>query len=76
MVQLTSYFHHNTISVRETFPEGLVKIRQYDVILRHMTSFSYIFPYCDVIDKNADVSKNNDAMIKVRIEIESCYVTL
>ena len=57
MVQMTSYFHHNFMSIRETFPEDLVKIRHVDVKLRHMTSFSYIFPYYDVIDKNDDVSR-------------------
>ena len=29
-----------------------------DIILRHLTSFSYIFPYYDVTDKNADISNN------------------
>ena len=57
MVKMTSYFHHNFISIRETFFEDLVKIRHVDVKLRHMTSFSYIFPYYDVIDKNDDVSR-------------------
>ena len=76
MAQMTSYLHHNIISRRQTFPEVFVKIRHDDAILRHMTSFSYIFPYYDVTNKSADVSKNNDVMIKVRIEIESYYVTL
>ena len=57
MVQITSYFDHSTIFIRETFSEVFVKIRHDDVILRQLTSFSYIFLYCDVIDKNADVSK-------------------
>ena len=35
-----------------------MKIRNDDVILRYMTSSSYIFPYYDGIDKTADVSKN------------------
>ena len=38
MDQMTSNFHHNLISMRETFPEILVKIRRDDVMLRHMTS--------------------------------------
>ena len=57
MVQITSYFDHSTIFIRETFSEVFVKIRHDDVILRQLTSFSYIFLYYDVIDKNADVSK-------------------
>ena len=55
---MTSYLDTNIISIKETFSESLVKIRHDDVILRHVTSFSYIFPYYDVIDKNVDVSKN------------------
>ena len=57
MAQITSYFHHSTIFIRETFSEVFVKIRHDDVILRQLTSFSYIFLYCDIIDKNAAVSK-------------------
>ena len=53
--------------MKETYPEILVKIRHDDVILRQLTSFSYIFPYYDVIDKNADVSKNNDVVVKIII---------
>ena len=37
-MQMTSYSHHNLISMRKTFPEILVKIRRDDVMLRHMTS--------------------------------------
>ena len=51
---MTSKFHHNLILMRETCPQNLVKIRHDDVMLRHMTSFSYIFPYYDVISKNTD----------------------
>ena len=40
-----------------TYPEIFVKIRHDDVILQLVTSFSYIFPYYDVIDKNADISR-------------------
>ena len=35
---MTSYLDHNSISIRETFPESLVTIRLDDVILRHVTS--------------------------------------
>ena len=67
MPKMTSYLYHNTILRRETFPEILVKIWVDDVILLDMTWFSYIFPYYDVIDKNADVSKNNDVIVKIII---------
>jgi hypothetical protein len=40
MTQMTSYLEHNTISVRETYSESLVKIRHDDVILWHVKSFS------------------------------------
>ena len=63
MMQMTSYSHHNLILIKQTYPDILVKIRHDDVILRHMTSFSYIFPYYDVIGKNADVSKYNDVIV-------------
>ena len=49
--------------MRETFPYNLVKIRHDDVILCHVTSFPYIFPYYDVIMKNADISKNNEVKV-------------
>ena len=48
-MQMTSYLHHNFISKRETFPENLVKIRLDDVMLGHMTSFSYIFLYTPIL---------------------------
>ena len=76
MVRITSNSHHNTILIRETFPEIFVKIRRDDVILELMTSFSYIFPYYDVIDKNADISKNNDLRVKVIIANKHTNVTL
>ena len=76
MVQMTSYLHHNIISRRQTFPEVFVKIRHDDAILRHITSFSYIFPYYDVIDINADVSENNDVIVKVIIANKRTNVTL
>ena len=66
-MQMTSYLYHKLIFMKETYPEIFVQIRQDDVILRHLTSFSYIFPYYDVIDKNADVSENNDVMANVII---------
>ena len=75
MMQMTSYLNHNTISIRETFPASLVQIRHDDVILRHVTSFSYIFPYYDVMNKSADVSKNDDFMVKVIIENKTSNVT-
>ena len=59
MVQMTLYFQHKFISIRETFPESFVKIRHVSVKLRHVSSFSYIFPIYDVIDKNDDVSRKN-----------------
>ena len=73
---MTSYLDTNIISIKETFSESLVKIRHDDVILRHVTSFSYIFLYNDVIDKCADVSKNNDVTTEMKVEMESSYVTL
>ena len=73
---MTSYLDHNSISIRETFPESLVTIRLDDVILRHVTSFSYIFPYYDVMNKSADVSKNNDVMVKVIIANKPSNVPL
>ena len=59
MVQMTSYSHHNLILVKGIYPEILVKIWHDDVILRHMTSFPYIFPYYDVNYKSADLSREN-----------------
>ena len=41
-----------------------------------MTSFPYIFPYYDVIGKNADISKNIDVILKGSMENKSTYVTL
>ena len=67
MPEISSYLHHNTIYSREKFPEIFLKIWVDDVILRHMTWFSYIFSYYDVINKNADVSKNNDVIVKIII---------
>ena len=75
-MQMTSYLHHNFVLMEETYPEILVKIRQEDVILRHLTSFSYIFPYYDVIDKNADVSKYNDVIVFFSMENKSTNGTL
>ena len=71
MMQMTSYLHHNLILMKGTYAEILVKIRHDDVILRHLTSFSYIFPYYDVIDKNADVSKNLLTMYLIGPFLES-----
>ena len=65
MMQMTSYLHHYLISMKETYPEILVKIRHDDVILRQLTSFSYIFPYYDVIDKNDDVSTKKGLSVNV-----------
>ena len=45
------YLDHNITSIKETFPVILVKIQHDDVILRHITSFFYIFLYYDVIKK-------------------------
>ena len=39
MVQMTSYFQDNLISLRETFSKIFVKIGHDDVTWRHMTSF-------------------------------------
>ena len=74
--EMTLYLHHSTISRRETFPEILMKIWLDDVILRHVTQFSYIFPYYDVINKNADISKNNDVRVKVIIANKHTNVPL
>ena len=54
----------------------LVKIWVDDVILLHMTWFSYIFPYYDVMDKNADISKNNDVIVKIIIVNKRTKVAL
>ena len=35
--------------IEQTFPESLVKIRYDDVLVRHVTSVSYIFPYYDPV---------------------------
>ena len=51
LMQMTSNLHHNIISRCGTLPESFVKIRHRDVILRHVTSFPYIFLYNDVIGK-------------------------
>ena len=53
-----------------------MKIQHDDVILRYITLFSYIFPYYDVIDRNADVSKNNDVILKAVIANKCSNVTL
>ena len=53
MVQMTSYLHHNFMSIRESFSESLVKIRHDDVAWRHVT-FS-----CILCLESADVSKKN-----------------
>jgi hypothetical protein len=37
---MTSYLEHNTILIRETFSENLVKIRYDDIMLWHVKSFS------------------------------------
>ena len=73
MMQMGSF---SLISMKGTYSEILVKIRHDDVILWHMTSFSYIFPYYDVIGKSADVSKNNDVILKIFMENKSTYGTL
>ena len=74
--EMTSYLHHSTISSRETFPENFIKIWLDDVILRHVTQFSYIFSYYDVINKNADISKNNYVRVKVIIPNKHTNVPL
>ena len=73
---MTLYLHHNFVLIRETYPESLEKNRQGDGELRHVTSFPYIFPYYDVIDKNADVSEKNDVMEHMMNEIEFTYGAL
>ena len=82
-MQMTPYpitpitpLYHNFISKRETFPENLAKIRHDDVKLRHMTSFSYIFPYYDVITLSADVSKSSEMTELTCIFFERSYSTL
>ena len=57
MMQMTPYLQHNLILMKWTYSEIFMKIRHDDVILQLVTSFSYIFPYYDVIDKNADISR-------------------
>ena len=73
---MTSNFHHDLISLIETFPENFVKIRHDDVKLRHMMSFSYIFPYYDVITLSADVSKSSEMTELTCIFFERSYSTL
>ena len=75
-MQTTSYLDHNTMSIGETFADSLVKIWLHDVSLRDLTWFSYIFPYDDVINESADVTKNNDVMAKVNIGNKSCTIPL
>ena len=76
MMQMTLFLHHNTISRKETFSGILVKIRHRDVILWHVTLFSYAIPYYDVIYKCADVSKNTDVIREIMISNKTPYVTL
>ena len=51
--------------MKGTYSEILVKMRHGDVILRHVTLFSYIFPYRDVIDKNFPTVSKNVADISI-----------
>ena len=44
--------------MKGSYSEIIAKLRRCDVILRHVTSFSYILLYNDVIRKNAYVSEN------------------
>ena len=53
-----------------------MKFWRNDVISWRHTSFPYIFPYYDVIDKNADVSEKNDVMEQMMNEIEFTYGAL
>ena len=46
------------------------------VILRHVTSFSYIFPYKWRHNKNADVIKNNDVRLKMGVKNKSSNRTV
>ena len=48
MMQMTSYLYHNLILMKETYPEIFVKTWRRDVILRHVTSFSYITIFADI----------------------------
>ena len=57
MMQMTPYLQHNLILMKWTYSAIFMNIRHDDVILQLVTSFSYIFPYYDVIDKNADISQ-------------------
>ena len=75
-MEMSWYLYHNLILMKQTYPEIFVNIGHDDVILWHMTSFPYIFPYYDVIGKSADISKNNDVIQKVSMENKSTYVTL
>ena len=43
--------------MKQPYLDFFVNIGHDDVILLHMTSFPYIFPYYDVIGKSADISK-------------------
>ena len=59
-MQMTSYLHDNTIWRRETFGDTLVKFPLDYVILWHVTSFSYIFPYYDA---HSDMESENTKLL-------------
>ena len=63
MMQMTPYLQHNLILTEWTYPEIFMKTR-HDDILQFVTSFSYIFPYYDVIDKNADINRKKYNRVK------------
>ena len=75
-METTSHSYHNLILMIQTYSEIFVNIGHDDIILWHMTSFPYIFPYNDVIGKSVDISKNIDVILKVSMENKSTYVTL
>ena len=47
-----------------------------DLSLPRYRIFSFCRIFDDVIIKNADISKNNDVMVKVMMKIKTSYVPL
>ena len=53
-----------------------VENRHDDILLWHVTSFSYTFPYKWRHMKNVDVIKNNDVRLKMGVKNKSSYRTV
>ena len=72
-MQITSYLDRNFISIRETFPESLVKIRHVDVTWRHVTSFCHFGSRMG--RKTADVSTKYPLWLHETYITECSYIT-